>query len=254
METITFLELSKEISNCGLKENWGLEGSSKELHHMRMTMTKGIEVMENDRKYSSMTMKSYPEVIFKETPLTREIISLMKRLPLPNWLNSPNNSKSEDNSMGHLTIRPISMIRGLLAGKKKQLCLRIRYFQMENSRILRHTPVTTFKMLSKRMFFTVLRASLKWLGVPSMQTLVMVLITSRRKVKPGKRQSLIQVTTSFLKESSQAIVLMAITTFKIRLRGESRSIQSPTWEWVVNLKATQIMRKIMMEGQVHPNI
>lgn len=51
---------------------------------MRMTMTKGIEVMENDRKYSSMTMKSYPEVIFKETPLTREIISLMKRLPLPN--------------------------------------------------------------------------------------------------------------------------------------------------------------------------
>lgn len=75
------------------------------------------------------------------------------------------------------TIRRILMIKDLLENKKKQLCLRTRYFQMESSRILQLTLETTFKTLSKRMWLTVVRDSLKWMVVLSMHILVMVPIT-----------------------------------------------------------------------------
>jgi DNA transposition AAA+ family ATPase len=128
--------------------------------------------------------------------------------------------------MDRLTIPPILTIKGLLEDKKKQLCLRTRYSQMENSRILQHTLETIFKILFKRICFTVLRGSSKLVAVSSMRTLVMVLTISRRKVKPGKRPFPTPATTSFLKVNSQGIVHMAITTFKIGLKGGSRSIQS----------------------------
>jgi hypothetical protein len=78
--------------------------------------------------------------------------------------------------MDHRTTHQTLMIKGLLEDEKRPSCLRIKSFQMESSTILQHTLEIIFKILFKRMRFTVLKDSLKWTVVFLMQTLAMVLI------------------------------------------------------------------------------